>query len=394
MARFAVKRLAGEAVDVVEVDAANADEARRVVVARGGRALGVTRRVAPRLTASSGRRFDLQIFNRQLLALLAAGQPLVDAIEILGRHDPAGRSRLVYAALLSSLRQGRSFSTALGEQATVFPPLYVAMVRASERTGATREAIQRYLAYQEQVEGIRAKLRAALVYPAVLVVVGCVVVAFLMLYVVPRFATAFDDLARQQSSLVAAIQAWSHFVRDQPGLAWGGLLVLVAGTAWLALAALPRRWLSARVQHMPGVGRWLWIFELARLYRTLGMLLRSGVGIVPAMQMAECALSPGAQDRLRLAASAVAEGMPLSAVMPRHELASEVAQRLLIAGESSGNLDEMMGRIADFHDQETAAWIDLAGRLVEPVLMVAIGLVIGAIVIGLYMPIFELANAI
>jgi general secretion pathway protein F len=124
------------------------------------------------------------------------------------------------------------------------------------------------------------------------------------------------------------------------------------------------------------------------------MLLHSGVSVLVAMKMTEESLPTLMKQQLASATKSVAEGKPLSRVMTEAHLSTEVAQRLLLAGESSGNLDEMMDRIADFYDQETSGWIDTAGRLIEPILMVGIGLVIGAIVLMLYSPIFDLANAV
>lgn len=130
------------------------------------------------------------------------------------------------------------------------------------------------------------------------------------------------------------------------------------------------------------------------MYRTLSMLLRSGVSVLAAMKMTAGSLPLAMQADIRTATLSVSEGKSMSVVLTECGLSTEVSQRLLVAGESSGNLDEMMERIADFYDQEMATWIDTAGRLIEPILMVGIGLVIGAIVLMLYSPIFDLANAV
>jgi general secretion pathway protein F len=144
----------------------------------------------------------------------------------------------------------------------------------------------------------------------------------------------------------------------------------------------------------PWIGEKVWILQLARMYRTLGMLLRSGVSVLAAMRMTQASLPTAMQADLQTAIQSVSEGKTISSVLADCGLSTEIAQRLLVAGESSGNLDEMMERIADFYDQETSTWIDTAGRLIEPILMVGIGLVIGAIVLMLYSPIFDLANIV
>jgi general secretion pathway protein F len=391
MPNFLVKRLTPQGVvECVQIDALTLIEARHLA-GQSGRVLSVVP-VAQLSVSFSKPSFNLRIFTHQLLALIEAGQPLVDAIDILAVHDRSGRSRDVLDGLANSLRQGHAFSVAMHQQPSAFPPLLVAMVRSSEQSGALSHALRRFIQYQEQVDGIRSKLVSAIVYPAVLMVVGSLVVAFLLLYVVPRFSVAFDDLHGTHNSVVHLVQWWGRLVRDYTALAWGS----VGGAFALGLALVvhpePRRRLAKRLIRLPWVGERLWVLQLARLYRTLGMLLHSGIGVVAALRLAGSSVT--LHTELSQAANEVAEGLPLSVVLPRHQLATQVAQRLLVAGESSGQLDDMMTRIADFYDQETAHWIDLVGRLIEPVLMVLMGLVIGGIVVMLYTPIFELANAI
>ncbi|WP_269532635.1 type II secretion system F family protein [Chitinimonas sp. BJYL2] len=395
MARFRIKALAntGE-VARHEVEAATEDEARHVIVAAGGRVLTLDAVGSGMPTGFRASPFNLTVFNQQLHSLLEAGQPIVDTIEILGRNDRAGRHQSVYASLLTSLQQGKQLSEAMANLPSVFPPLYVAMVRASETTGTVRAAIRRFMHYQKQIDEIRGKLISAAIYPAILIGVGFLVVAFLMLYVVPRFSAVFDDVSARNNQVAGLVQLWGTFVREHGVFAWSTFFLIVAGIVTLLVHPVPRAWVSRRLLNMPWVGERLWILQLARLYRTLSMLLKSGVSVLSAMRMTEASLSPAMRGDLQAAAIQVSQGMPLSMVFPEHRLSTEVAQRLLLAGESSGNLDDMMERIADFYDQEVATWIDVAGRLIEPVLMVVIGLIIGGIVMMLYTPIFDLANAI
>ncbi|HYD78907.1 MAG TPA: type II secretion system F family protein [Paucimonas sp.] len=382
------------AVEQIELDAASGDEVRRVVEASGGRLLGLQELSAGPFRKSGAKAFNLTVFNQQLYSLLEAGQPVVDAIEILGDNDRRGRHRAIYDTLLDGLRQGKQLSEAMSSLPSVFPPLYVAMVRASETTGTVRASVQRYMRYQRQVEEIRGKLKSAAIYPAILVSVGFIVIAFLMLYVVPRFAAVFDDIAARQHAAAGFIQLWGGFVRNHGMLAWSGFFLIVA--AGLALATHPktRGTMYRKLIELPWIGEKVWLLQLARLYRTLGMLLRSGVSVLAAMKMTAGSLPLAMQADMQAAIAAVSEGKPMSRVLTECGLSTEVAQRLLVAGESSGNLDEMMERIADFYDQEMATWIDTAGRLIEPILMVGIGLIIGAVVLMLYTPIFDLANAV
>lgn len=380
-------------VDLVEVDAATIEEARRFVESAGVRVLDLR----PARSGWSGEKrqkpFNLGIFNQQLHSLLDAGQTVVDAIDVLGRNDRHGKHRAIYDALLQSLHDGNQLSQAMAGLPSVFPPLYVAMVRASETTGTVRAAIRRFMLYQRQVDEIRGKLAAAATYPAILLAVGFGVIAFLMLYVLPRFSAVYDDAGVVNGS-AGFVQLWGTFVRNNTVLAWSGMLL--SGAAILGLIMHPgsRSMAYRRLLATPWIGERMWILQLGRLYRTLSMLLKSGVSVIAAMRMTQESLPVTMRDDLAAAVKAVSEGTAMSVVMHDCNLSTEVAQRLLVAGESSGNLDDMMERIADFYDQETAVWIDTAGRLIEPILMMVIGLIIGGIVLMLYAPIFDLANIV
>ncbi len=380
-------------VELVEVDATTAEEARRFVESAGVRVLDL--RLARKGWSSAPRQkpFSLGIFNQQLHSLLDAGQTVVDAIDVLGRNDRRGKHRAIYDALLQSLQNGNQLSHAMAGLPSVFPPLYVAMVRASETTGTVRAAIRRFMLYQRQVDEIRGKLAAAATYPAILLGVGFVVIAFLMLYVLPRFSAVYDDTGSINDT-VGFVQMWGTFVRENTVLAWSGVLLTGAALVGLIMHPGTRNAAYRRLLATPWIGERMWILQLARLYRTLGMLLKSGVSVIGAMRMTQESLPLTMRDDLAKAVKLVSEGTAISVVMHDCNLSTEVAQRLLVAGESSGNLDDMMERIADFYDQETATWIDTAGRLIEPILMMVIGLIIGGIVLMLYAPIFDLASIV
>lgn len=374
------------------VEARDEAEARHLIGSAGLRVLDLRQAGFGLPQFATGPRFQLTVFNQQLHSLLAAGQTVSEAVEIIGRNDKTGRHAAIFQTLLEELRRGKQLSDAMAGMPSVFPALYVAMVKAAETTGAVQSSVQRFMRYQQQIDDIRKKVAAATIYPAILVSLGFVVVAFLMLYVVPRFSIVFDDMATRPEGSGAFIQAWGGFVRENTVLAWCAFGGLAAGVTATIFHPAARTWAMRRVLTLPWIGEHLRILQLARLYRTLSLLLRSGVNLLTAMRMTESSLPAAMQLGLGRAMHAVSEGRALSTVMAEQGLSTEVAQRLLVAGESSGNLDRMMEHIADFYDQEVEMWIGTASRLIEPVLMVGIGLVIGAIVLMLYMPIFDMAN--
>lgn len=381
-------------VEHVDVDAASEAEARRFLASSGVRVLDLRPARAGLKRRGKPKAFNLAVFNQQLHSLLDAGQTVVDAIEVLGRNDKRGRNRAIYDTVLLALQHGNQLSDAMATLPSVFPPLYVAMVRASETTGTVRAAIRRFMLYQRQIDEIRGKLKAAATYPAILLSVGFLVISFLLMYVLPRFSAVYDDAGQSRHGAAGFVQLWGGFVRNNTTLAWSVLLAGSGAVAALAMHPALRAAAYRKLLTMPWIGERVQVLQLARLYRTLGMLLRSGVSVLQAMRMTQASMPPAMHADLTAAARGVSEGKAMSLVMAEYGLSTEVAQRLLVAGESSGNLEEMMERIADFYDEETAIWIDTAGRLIEPALMLGIGVIVGAIVLMLYSPIFDLANIV
>lgn len=378
-------------VEDVTIEASSEAEARQLVSNTGGRVIDL------RVSSSLIKRpqdFNLAVFNQQMFSLLAAGQTVVDALDILGKNDSRAGTRAVYDVLARELRAGKQLSDAMANLPSVFPALYVAMVRSSETTGTVRVSIERYMQYQKQVDDIRRKLAAASTYPAILLGVGSLVIIFLMLYVLPRFATVYEDTGTLGGDSGGFVRWWGGFVQENGWTAWSLVLGAFSSVVIMLLHPATRSTLYRRLLTVPWIGQRIQVLQLARLYRTQGMLLRGGISVLAAMRMTRASMPSVLQPSMDNACRLVSEGTSMSRAMKESGLSTEVAVRLLVAGESSGNLDEMMGRIADFYDQETAHWIDRASRLIEPILMLGIGLIVGAIVLLLYSPIFDLANMV
>src|SRR5260221_14281282 len=212
--------------------------------------------------------------------------------------------------------------------------------------------------------------------------------------VVPRFSSIFEERGVALPFFSRLMLAWGQLVHGHGALAFAAL----AGGALAAVHALRQPAIRSRIEdalrRLPAVGERLKLYQLARFYRTIGMLLRGGTPLPTALQMGAELLHPLLRARLAAASRAAREGRPVSESMETNGLTTTIALRMLAVGEKSGNMGEMMERIAEFDDQEISRWIDWFVRLFEPLLMAAIGLVIGAIVILMYMPIFELAGSL
>ena len=396
MQKFEIKALTDAgSVEVWAVEAVDEAAARHLATERGAeviaaRALGKVGHAVSRRT----RRFPLILFTHELLSLLEAGVRLQAALETLARKERAPAVRRVLDAVVADLTRGRRMSDALSGQPAAFPALYVATVRASEKTGDLRQALQRFVGYLERVEVLKRKVVGALIYPAVLLSVGGLVVLFLMLFVIPRFSSVYGELGENLPWASRLLVEWGQLVGSHPTVAVAALMGVPAACAFALVRRDFRAWLIAHAWRMPRLGERMHIYALARFYRTLGMLLNSGMGIEFALMMAGDLLPGSLQPNFIAASRDIEAGLSIAQAMDRNGLSTEIAQSLLRVGEQGGNMGEMMERIAVFYDEEMARWIDWATRLFEPVLMACIGIVIGGIVVMLYLPIFELAGRI
>jgi general secretion pathway protein F len=391
---FRVKALDREhAVLAQQVDAVDETDARRQLGLLGLRVISVAPVRQLRLFTRTAK-VPLVIFSQELVALLDAGLSLVESIEALTEKESSPSVRRPLEQILSRLYEGQTLGAALAEHPSTFPYLYVATVRASERTGSLREALSRFITYQQQIDSLRKTLINASIYPAVLLGAGLLVTLFLMGYVVPRFSSIYEELGSDLPFASRLLLQWGQMLEAHT------MTVVMTGAGGLAALgyALTRR--SSRAAFgswfakLPAIGKQLRLYQLARLYRTVGMLLRSGMPAVTAMSMSSGLLSETLRPAFAKATQSVREGQSIANAMEQAVLTTPVAARMLRVGERSGNMGEMTERIATFYDEELARWVAIATRLIEPLFMTVIGLLIGVIVVLMYFPIFQLAGAV
>ena len=342
----------------------------------------------------AGARFPLNLFSQELLVLLKAGLPLVESIETLAERERRSEFRALLDRVAAILRQGSTLSSAMQQFPQAFPPLYVATIQASEKTSDLAPSLARYVAYQNQLEAIRKRLVNASIYPALLLSVGGLVSLFLLVYVVPRFSRIYEERSIDLPVFSKILLAWGQMVEGHGALVMGAFVCLLVGCAYAVRQAQVKARIENLLWKLPAIGERLKLYQLARFYRTIGMLLRGGTPLLAALQMSSELLHPLLRRRLAAASRSVSEGRPVSESMEANDLTTTIALRMLAVGEKGGNMGEMMERIAEFHDEEISRWIDWFTRLFEPILMAVIGLVIGAIVVLMYMPIFELAGSL
>jgi general secretion pathway protein F len=300
--------------------------------------------------------------------------------------------------LIRQLRQGQSFSAALRQFPAVFPPLYLALVAASEQTGDLAGALARFIEYRGRMDAVRKRLTSASIYPALLLGVGGLVILFLMTYVVPRFSKVYEDLGGQLPLMSRLLMEWGGLI-ERHGVEMLAVVVVAVVVAVLFFRRRGWGWRALLtgvlgLPFMAPVRERFRAYALARFYRTMGLLLQGGIPVATAMGMSRELLGEDMAASLDRALEEVRSGVALSEALERGRLAPPVASDLLRIGEKAGDMGEKMMRIADFHDDETARWAEWFSKLFEPLLMLVIGLFIAFIVVLLYMPIFELAGSV
>lgn len=391
---FRIKALDGtQGVVSCVLDAVDESDARRQLELREMRVISLTPVRRLRFW-EGGPALQLIVFSQQLVSLLDAGLSLVEALEALAERDTNSGAQGVLERVLARLYEGQTLATALAEHPGSFPALYVASVRASERTGALQESLTRYIAYAEKADALRKTLVNACIYPAVLLAAGLLVTLFLMGYVVPRFSSIYEDVGTDLPAASRVLLQWGQLIDAHAGAMATIAVASLAAAAYGLTRPLARTKIVEWVSRVPTVGRQLQVYQMARLYRTTGMLLRGGTPALAALKMSSGLLRMGSREAFAAAIQSVREGQSLAQAMEHNGLTTPVAARMLRVGERSGNMGEMMERIASFCDDELARWVAIVTRLIEPVLMTVIGLLIGVIVVLMYFPIFQLAGSI
>jgi len=390
--QFAVRTLAPDlSISRLTVDALDEADARRQVEARGLFVSAVEPVRATALRRARGN-LSLVLFSQELLALLTAGLGIVEALEALLEKEANPNTRSVLGRLLEGLREGKRFSSVLAEQPDLFPPLYIGIVRAAEGTSDLPRSLSRFIDYQQRIDVVRAKIVSAAIYPVILLTVGAGVSLFLIAYVVPRFAEVYQGAGRDLPWMSKMMLQWGAFASGHTGALLAGLAVLAVLAVALWRHLTRDGGLGRLLARLPGIGERIRIYELSRLYLTLGMLSEGGITIVHAIETVQAMVSPTVRNSLSAARADIEAGLPLSHAFEAHQLTTPISLRMLRVGERTGDMGPMLTQSAAFYDGEITRWIDRFTRTFEPLLMAAIGLVVGAIVVLLYMPIFDLAG--
>ncbi len=344
----------------------------------------------------STRAIDEEQFAHDLSLMLRSGLGLIEGLRTLAEQR-AGPGAAPIRVLLQRLQQGDTLSAAM-QGSGAFGVQLVACARASELTGDLGDSLQRFATSAGRLREVRGRIVSACIYPSLLVVVSSCVVLFLLVYVVPRFALVLDNVAQDLSILSRGLITVGRALHDVQGPLWLGLVAAAATVGTLAWrqrrAGRLWGWLLGYAARLPWLRAYVRSFGLSQLARSSAMLIRSGIPALKALGMCRDLLPESDRTSLDGAMKAAAAGTPLAQAMHASGLLGALDWRVLRVAEDTGQLHVAMDRLADIHDALLARGLERLGRLVEPLLMLGIGTVVGGIVVLMYVPIFQMASSL
>ena len=338
---------------------------------------------------------DFLVFNQELATLLSAGMPLVQSLDIVRTRVESPVLKSVLDSTYERVRSGTSLSEAFAAHGSLIPGVYIASLMAGERSGSLEEVIRRYVAYSRLIDSVRRKTISALIYPSILLGLSCVVIGIIILRVVPEFSGFYQGMGAELPLATRVILAISDLLRQNLFLLGSFLLATtISAIVWLNTKGR-RRLVDRFVLDIPWVGSIVRKFSTAQLARTLSTLLRGGIPLVSALDVAAASMvNRYLSQQLAGGTREVLEGKALSTSLAELGVFQAVAIKMVEVGESTGSLQEMLTSVAEFFEEEIETSLSRFVMVVEPVLLVIMGLVIAILLLSLYMPLVQLGGVI
>jgi len=381
-----------------EMEAAN----REAVVARlrSQQVIATAVRTKPRditipgLTAKVSDK-DIVVFTRQFATMIDAGLPLVQCLEILASQQDNKTLKKTLTEIRQAVEGGSTFAAALKQHPKVFSSLYANMVEAGEAGGILDTILNRLAGYMEKAMGLKKKVKSALIYPSTIITVAVVVVIFLLLFVIPTFKAMFEGFGAALPLPTAIVLEISRLVRSY---FWAGIVatagVIIAIRWWYGTSA-GRTNIDRLLLRMPIIGILIRKVAVAKFTRTLGTLISSGVAILDGLDItARTAGNKIVEMAVLRTRASIAEGKTIAEPLRESGVFPPMVVQMIAVGEQTGALDAMLGKIADFYDEEVDTAVANLTSLLEPLLMVFLGVVVGGVVIAMYLPIFKLVTVV
>jgi type IV pilus assembly protein PilC len=383
-----------------EFEAATADILKQSLTSQGFFVFSVSRKPLQFIwnKGVSRKKIDtkgLILFNQELLVLIKAGLPIIQALDTILERIEKGRLAEVLEIIRDDIKGGSSLSDAFERHPSAFSHLYIASIRAGERTGDLPQTIKRYITFLKKTEGFRKKVITALFYPAILLSVAFVAVTLLLVYVVPTFSQVYADAGSKLPTPTLILIGFTSILKK--------FFPLLVGAVFLGMY-LFRKWInteSGRVTfdgimlRIPVLGDIFSKYAIVSFTRTLATIIESGIPIVESLKMSVGTLNNKILERrLSAAIRRVEEGVSLSVAIDGAKLMPTLALRMLSVGESTGSLEEMLEGISDYFEEELDQRLHLLSTAIEPAIMVVMGVVIGTIIVTMYLPVFKIAGTV
>ena len=334
---------------------------------------------------------NLAVFTRQLSVMIDAGMPLVECLETLGRHEAHRPFREAVLRTRTAVEGGSSLADAMREHPRMFDPLYTNMIAAGEAGGILDTILKRLATHIEKNVKLKAQVRSAMTYPIAVLAIAAIVVGVILWKVIPTFDSLFAGLGATLPLPTRVVIASSDALVSYFPLLVPGAVALVLAVRRFRASARGRRVVDAMLLRLPVLGPTLRKVAVARFCRTLATLIGSGIPLLAGLEItAKTAGNAVVEDAILVARAAIERGETVSAPLRRAGVFPPMVTQMIDVGETSGALDAMLARIADFYEEEVDATVAGMVTLLEPVMIALLGLVIGGIVIAMYLPIFDL----
>jgi type IV pilus assembly protein PilC len=338
---------------------------------------------------------ELAIFTRQFATMIDAGLPLVQCLDILGMQQENQAFKSVILKVKEDVESGSTFADALTKHPKVFDELFVNLVAAGEVGGILDTILSRLAAHIEKAMKLAKKIKGAMVYPSTIIAVAIIVTVVLLLYVIPIFGKMFQDFGQALPAPTQFVLGLSDFTRKYFLLVIVVIAALVAALRWYRNRESGRRNIDALLLKLPIVGSLLQRIAVARFSRTLGTMVSSGVPILEGMDIvAKSAGNKVIEEAILKARMSISEGKTIADPLAEAKVFPVMVTQMVAVGEATGALDTMLNKIADFYDDEVDAAVEALTALLEPMLMIFLGVVIGGLVVAMYLPIFKLAGVV
>jgi type IV pilus assembly protein PilC len=339
---------------------------------------------------------DIAVFSRQLATMMAAGVPMVQAFEIVGKgHENPSMQDLIMN-IKGTVEGGSSLAEALGKHPLYFDDLYCSLVHAGEQAGILETLLDKIATYKEKVEAIKGKIKKALFYPTAIIVVAFIITTILMIFVIPQFADMFKSFGGDLPALTQMVIQISNVFQHY----WYIIFAAIGGTIY-GIMQLKRRskgfnvFLDRTLLKLPVIGEILTKATIARFARTLSTMFAAGMPLVEAMEtVAHAAGNSVYTNAIMGMRDDVATGQMMNVSMKETGLFPNMVVQMLSIGEETGSVDSMLSKVADFYEEEVDNMVDGLSSLMEPMIMAVLGVVIGGLVVAMYLPIFKMGSVV